>query len=137
MTQPVDISQSADGMDTEPETTPHPTVNSSYRVHGDLQEEVWLCSENHNTEMNAIDSSISVVTFRGKANFDVHNIEVGSVCVSCIACVNQCVWVGTKAGQVTLFDATSHFQIFSRYLSVRPDQSIVYVQHLTKLRQVK
>ena len=130
VTLPVDMSQS-DGTDLE-----HDPVNTSYRVHGDLQEEVWLCSETQNPNTQVTETSISVVMFHGKANFDVVNIDVGNTSVSCMTCVNQSVWVGTGAGQVILYDATSHIQIFSRYLSVRPDQSIVYIHHLTKLRQV-
>ena len=126
-----------EGNEADPEsTTVQATLNTSYHVHGDLQEEVWLCSEHHSSETTVTDSSISVVTFRGKANFDVHNIEVGSTRVSCMACVNQSVWIGTTGGQVILYDATTHYRMFSRHLSVRADQCIVYIQHLTKLRQV-
>ena len=111
-------------------------LNTSHHVHGDLQEEVWLCSESYDPTSHVTETSISVVTFQGKANFNVANIDVGNTPISCMACVNQSVFVGTTAGQVILYDATSHTHIFSRYLSVKPDQSIVYIQHLTKLRQV-
>lgn len=133
----MDISQPDSTADQSDTDTTLPPIDTSYHVHGDLQEEVWLCSENYTPETNVTESSISIVTFQGKANFAVDTIGIGSVSVTCMECVNQMVWVGTETGQVLLYDATNHCQAYGRYLAVERAQSIVYIHHLTRLRQVR
>ena len=135
MTLPVDVSE-ADTSESDSETT-LPPAKTPFYVQGDFQEEVWLCSEEYDPDTNVKDSVISVVTFHGKANFGVENFTVGSASVLCLACVNQTVWVGTIIGQVLLYDSVTHYQIFERYLSLKEEQSIVHIQHIRKLRQVR
>ena len=131
----------SEGGDVEGETetsfVPSVSVHHTYVVQGDLQEEVWLCSESVDPQTDILDTYLSIVSFRGKANFSVENIDVGSSSITYIACINQSVWLGTADGQIMLYDAVSHYQLFSRHLAIRSDQSVVYIKHIPKLRQVR
>ena len=106
-------------------------------VQGDVQEEVWFCSTYENPETQIIECKISVVSFCGRANFLVDSIEFDTSPVTAMCCVNQQVWLGTKDGQIIIYDAVNHSKLFDRHLAIKSDQSIVYISHLTKQRQVK
>ena len=105
-------------------------------VQGDLQEEVWFCSEIKDLETDIVDCKMTIVSFCGRANFSVETINIGRSSTVAMCCVNQQVWVGTVEGQLMVYDALNHYEIFNRHLAIKGDQGIVFIGHLTTLRQV-
>ena len=138
VTHPIDISSRApeDGDSIENLSTTSLANFHTSVVQGDLQEEVWFCSEIKDLETNIVDCKMTVVSFCGRANFSVETISVGRSSTLAMCCVNQQVWLGTVEGQLMVYDALNHFELFNRHLAIKSDQGIVFIGHLTTLRQV-
>ena len=138
VTHPIDISSqtSEDGDSVENLSTSSLAKFHTSVVQGDLQEEVWFCSEIKDLETNIVDCKMTVVSFCGRANFSVETISVGCSSTLAMCCVNQQVWLGTVEGQLMVYDALNQFELFNRHLAIKSDQGIVFIGHLTTLRQV-
>uniref|UniRef100_A0A1X7UH02 non-specific serine/threonine protein kinase n=1 Tax=Amphimedon queenslandica TaxID=400682 RepID=A0A1X7UH02_AMPQE len=139
VTLPIDISSQVpdDGSTSETSLTPSVSQYHTNVVRGDLQEEVWFCSkEKDDQTLERASSRLSFVSFRGRANFVVDSIDLECAPVTAMCCVNEQVWLGAKDGCITLYSAINHDKSFSRYLSLKADQGIIHISHLTKLRQV-
>lgn len=138
VTLPIDISaQISDETSIGTSVTTSITQYHSNVVRGDLQEEVWFCSRDRDQETDTVTCCLSIVSFRGRANFVVECLEVECAPVTAMCCVNQQVWLGSEDGRITLYDGINHSESFSRYLSIKPDQGILFISHFTKLRQVR
>ena len=140
MTLPIDISSQIpdDGNISETSLTPSVSQYHANVVRGDLQEEVWFCSkEKEHGRLERVNSCLSFVSFRGRANFVVDSVRLECAPVTAMCSVNHQVWLGAEDGCLILYDAINHCQSYSRYLSFKPDQGIIHISHLTKLRQVR
>ena len=135
VTLPIDIG-SVSTEDSEAESV-LPVATQSYITTGDLQEEVWFCSTYRDEETSTIDSQLSIVSFRGRANFSVERVNIGTYPVTAMCNVNQTVWLGTEDGKVLVYDSTTYYQMYSRILALKEGQSIVSIHSLMKLRQVR
>lgn len=138
VTLPIDISvqiseeSSLDPPSIGPSLTPyHANV-----VRGDLQEEVWFYSEEKDSTNEQVSSCLSIVSFRGRGNFVVECFELSYGPITSMCNVSQQVWLGSEDGRIILYDALNHSMVFSRILAIKSGQGILYISHLTKLRQV-
>jgi serine/threonine protein kinase len=135
VTLPIDISSQTND-DTVADTSFIQTPLTPFHtnvVQGDLQEELWFASETADGEWTS--HQISIVSFCGRTNFSANSIKNG-YSVTSMCSVNQQVWVGTSDGCLVIYETVNHSEVFKRYLAIKPNQKIIYISHLTRLRQV-
>ena len=80
VTLPIDISTSSEGLQGGPPMSP--PAKHSYVTQGDIQEEVWLCSFVDPEVTGVPEALLSIISFRGRANFCVDVSKICSVSVS-------------------------------------------------------